>query len=151
MKWFPLTLAYRRDTYTKVTGQDLQLEAEAGAFAIGPAPCVVGAGSCGEGCGGLRSILVARGPSLAWRQDAAPLGPARLGWKEDGQLEPARRSIWHTAGESGGKVEVVLRLPDGGGVFGVDELSKAGDTPFLAAPSVQPRSIEHVRVRSLSA
>jgi len=110
-------------------------------------PCVVGAGSCGEGCGGLRSILVARvchcspplpaRPWLAWRQDAAPLGPARLGWKEDGQLEPARRSIWLTAGESGSNVEVVLRLPDGGGVFGVDELSNVGDTLFLHRHSRQ--------------
>ena len=84
-------------------------------------------------------------PSLAWRQDAAPLaGPARVGWKEDGQLdEPARRSMWHTAGESGGKVEVVLRLPDGGGVFGVDELSNVGDT--LLRPTRRSCSVYRVQ------
>ena len=80
--------------------------------------------------------------------------------------------MWHTAGESGGKVEVVLRLPDGGGVFGVDELSNVGDTllrptrrscSVYRVQAIQTRQIgqrvdkfqrstkEHVRVRSLSA
>ena len=49
-------------------------------------------------------------------------------------------SLSRLGGPSGtllGKVEVVLRLPDGRGVFGVDELSNVGDTLFLHRHSRQ--------------